>query len=316
MTPEEIQQVAQMRAAALRGEDPQRMMRSANVLSGVGGALAGLGGQSGAAMSKDLTTRGEGLRGDALRALVGRPREKTPEELEAMDALADYRRGLTENLGKTKAPDPLARKKLELQVKKMEQETGGAGDGAPSFKESDVRSWSAQIPDGVKNIFGEVDRARAIADEVGGIDKLAGVGLIAGQLRPVLVPEKDRKFRQHAAAAANAYRKIFAGSAVSETESAQINRAIAQVESGKTAGEVATGLMVLEAFAQDSMDQGLAGASPGIKERIVNDIRPPKKKKGAPAPRPTAKPGGDPEFPGLSGDELEEARQLRKEGLL
>lgn len=102
MTPAEIQQ-AQMRAAALRGQEfqPEPIdTRQADALSGIGGALAGLGGHSVRAMSQDMTGRG-----DALRALSVRgQRPKTPEELDAMAARAEYERAKGKALG---APKPV-----------------------------------------------------------------------------------------------------------------------------------------------------------------------------------------------------------------
>lgn len=277
MTPEdqvEAMRQAKLRVLALRGEDPETMVRQADTLQGIGGALAGLGGRPVQEMSKDLVGRG-----DTLRQLVGRNSryEKTPEELDAMAARADYERAKAAGYGKPKPVDPLARRKLGLQIRKMENELSGGEEGP---KEADVRGWSSQIPEGVKNIFTNSGKARAIAEEAGGFEALAGVGVFAGKIAPVLLPEKERDFRQYSAAAANAYRKIFAGAAVSPEEGAQINRAIAQVESGKTAREVATGLVILEQFATDAVDQGLAGASPDIKARIVPDIMPKAKGKG------------------------------------
>lgn len=99
MTPEEIQRAALMQAAALRGEMPQRMARDADVLSGVGGSLAGLGGASVRAMSQDMVQRGDALRDVALRRQA---LPKTPEELEAMQARALKDRAVAANYGKVK----------------------------------------------------------------------------------------------------------------------------------------------------------------------------------------------------------------------
>lgn len=215
-------------------------------------------------------------------AKMGAPmgRQLSPAEEEARLARADFERAKTEDIRKGPKPqDPAKARNLQLRNEKLERDLGKADAGGEApVKESDVRSWSSQVPDGTRNIFSEVSKAKAIADEVGGLDKLAGVGLVGGKAPPQLLGAKDQKFRQHAAAAANAYRKIFAGAAVSEQEGAQLNKAIAMVESGKTANEVATGLMILEGFADDGLEQALAGASPRIKARIVKDIKPSAKK--------------------------------------
>jgi hypothetical protein len=107
MTPEEMQEAARMRAAALRGQDPAevlqeealQMAREADVLSGVGGALSGLGGHSVRGMSQGLMQRGDALRDVALRR---RALPKTPEELDAMVARAAKDRAVAANYGKVK----------------------------------------------------------------------------------------------------------------------------------------------------------------------------------------------------------------------
>lgn len=100
MTPEEIWQKAQMRAAALRGQEPeQRMARDADALSGVGGSLSGLGGASVRAMSQDLVGRGDALRDVAYRRQA---LPKTPEELEAMRARAIKDLAVAAGYGKVK----------------------------------------------------------------------------------------------------------------------------------------------------------------------------------------------------------------------
>lgn len=100
MTPEEeMQQRAQLQAMALRGQDPTAITQEADALSGVGGALAGLGGRSVRAMSQDLVGRGDALR-DLLK--IRSPLAKSPEELENLRSLAEHRRALDANMGKTK----------------------------------------------------------------------------------------------------------------------------------------------------------------------------------------------------------------------
>jgi hypothetical protein len=77
MTPEEEEQLreqARMQAMALRGQQyhaPEGTIQQADTLSGIGGALAGLGGRSVEAMSQDMVRRGESLR--HLLALNKRP---------------------------------------------------------------------------------------------------------------------------------------------------------------------------------------------------------------------------------------------------
>jgi hypothetical protein len=226
---------------------------------------------------------------------------------DARAARAEYERAKAEQLRRgPSSGDPAKTENLRLRNEKLRKELGTE---APAFKESDIRSWSSQVPGGTRNIFTEVGKAKDIADSVGGIEKLAGVGLIGGKAPPQLLPKKEQQFRQHAAAAANAYRKIFAGAAVSPEEGAQINKAIAMVESGKTANEVATGLMILEGFAEDSLEQALAGAAPAIKEKVIRDIRPARKKGGGQTV-PAGSAGPQPSRGGISAEELEELRLL------
>lgn len=71
---EEMQRQAQMQAAALRGQapamapaqgpdiNPLAVMREADVLSGLGGAMAGWGGRTGQAISENATKQGNALR--------------------------------------------------------------------------------------------------------------------------------------------------------------------------------------------------------------------------------------------------------------
>lgn len=137
MTPEEIQQQAQMRAMALRGQAPTAApmdfdTAEADTLSGVGGALAGLGGRSVQAMSQDMVHRGDVLRSMMARRRVGIA--KTPEELEAISARAEYERAKAAGLGRAPTADPLKKKLLELKVKKGERELAqGEGGANPKF---------------------------------------------------------------------------------------------------------------------------------------------------------------------------------------
>jgi hypothetical protein len=69
MTPQEIQQAAQMRAMALRGQEPQAMQQDADALSAVGGLFAGWGGKTGRAVSEGSMQRGDSLRALAQNAI-------------------------------------------------------------------------------------------------------------------------------------------------------------------------------------------------------------------------------------------------------
>jgi hypothetical protein len=270
MTPEEIQQAARMRAAALRGEEPQAMpvdTREADALSGIGGALAGLGGRSVRAMSQDMTDRG-----DVLRQLAARwSAAKTPEELEAMTARAEYERAKAANLGKAPGMDPLRREDIELRIQERRQKLAAGGEGAKR-QGDEVYKWSGRLPAGIKDGLDSIARMESIAAEFGGIDRVPGVGL-GESLKPgqMLHPRAD-EFRRTGLAVISKYRNKMFGASLTPGEQAAFAE-IANLGPRATAAQVANAMALLKKGFQSDAEQALAGSPEHVKDAIGKDIR-------------------------------------------
>lgn len=126
MTPEEVQQVAQMRAMALRGQAPQAMTQDADVLSGLGGALAGWGGKSGAAVSENATKRA-----DALRQIGTQQGMTTQREAgDAARSIADL--ASRRDIANSNNAAEMERLKLSLAGKEAEDKAKKAGQVSES----------------------------------------------------------------------------------------------------------------------------------------------------------------------------------------
>lgn len=139
MTPQEMQQAAQMRAMALRGQEPQAMQQDADALSAVGGLFAGWGGKSGRAVSEGSMQRGDALRALAQNAI--RQQEGFVQQDKMQGAESEQQTKLA-GINNSAAMDRLL---AELRGKEKEAEAKKAGD--LQKVETDLRNKLLDMPE-------------------------------------------------------------------------------------------------------------------------------------------------------------------------
>lgn len=166
MTPEELQQVAQLRAMALRGQQPQAMTRDADVLSAIGGAMAGWGGKTGAEVSQAGIQRG-----DALRQLANQQTMATQREAgDSARSIADL--ASRRDIAASNNAAEMERLKLQLGAQKDKDAAEKAGA-------------VAKTEEGLRKELGGMQVAKdaiAMQSAYGGIQKALGQGTAAGDM--------------------------------------------------------------------------------------------------------------------------------------
>lgn len=135
--------------------------------------------------------------------------------------------------------------------------------------EEEVRQWSGKIPAGTKQSLDAVFKAEDIAAELGGIDKIAGVGLVEGILPKQALDSKANEFRRQTQAALIGFRKSQAGASLTPQEKTELDKAIESVGAGASVQDVALSLKLLHQLSTSSIDQALAGAPESVRGRIM-----------------------------------------------
>lgn len=225
---------------------------------------------------------------DALAGRVRQPHVKTPEELDGIDALADYRRAMTENLGKPrqgKAGDPLRdlkAKRLQLQNEAAERKLKGEGGDTIDI-DAYTYKYSGRVPKGSKKAWDSFKAMDSITQKYGGLEKIPGIGYGQGGVAMEALPPDAQKFKQTGLSIINAYRNKLFGASLTAGEEAAFAQ-VASLGGRATLSQVANAVEILRRGFLSDVEESQAGAPDEVKERIFGDLgmpfTPKKSKKG------------------------------------
>lgn len=158
----------------------------------------------------------------------------------------------------------LDRARLEIERAKQlrPQATRGGGGG---LKPSDFAKW--KLPKDSYSIEQGGREMDAIVNELGGWDKVKGVGFVEGAIPKAALEPKAQRLRQLAESMIIPFRHGYFGAALTPGEKASMDRAIATIEGGKTVSEIVNGMQILRRINQNKVDEALAMAPPEVQAR-------------------------------------------------
>ncbi len=274
MDPYEATPEEQMAALAAAMRSKQQQPQAADFLQGWGNmglqsgdrVLAPFGASQ--IQQAQQMDRGQGA---MLMKLLGgrRGAEKSPEELDAMSARAEYERAKAANYGKARPSDPLREEALKLKIEKTKRDL--ARDPTMKGQSDDIYKWSGRIGPGIKDGLDSIGRMEAIAAEFGGIDKVPGVGLGEGMLPGQTLNPKADEFRRTGLAVISKYRNKMFGASLTPGEQAAFAE-IANLGGSATAAQVTNAIALLKKGFTSDAQQSLAGAPEHAKGAIFKDI--------------------------------------------
>lgn len=129
-------------------------------------------------------------------------------------------------------------------------------------KDNQLLQAAAKIPKDANSVTQTGYEMDNLVKDMGGIDKVGGVGFVEGGFPNAVVKDKALKFRQLAQGLINAYQHEIAGTAVTPMEKANIDKAIGAIKLGHTIAEVKNGMDIIRNNYKRITAQALAGLNP------------------------------------------------------
>ncbi len=162
----------------------------------------------------------------------------------------------------------------ELPVK--EPGMGGGGRGGSGAEDKEVLQRVKMIPKNTKGVHDMLDNLDATIKAVGGPDNIQGIGGPFGlaALRPGMTMDpQSQAFHQMRQEVSNMHSNQLFGSALSPTEAARFDKAVADVSAGHSMEQVMGGMQIIRDITDSAYEQAMAGATPGAKARIGADMK-------------------------------------------